>query len=136
MAEITMTFTEFPDVPKRTIDVENTFVTKWETYEDFRASTNYNELSSFIAQANSLRIEVNTSRTEAVDAKDVATTKANEASSSASSALTYKTASESAYNDTKNLTDNLVIPTEARYSNEYVDDIKRRIFLNFKIGEN
>ena len=61
-------------------------------------------------------------------AKAALTTKAyrDESLTNKNLALTYKTGAELAYNNTAALLSTLVIPIEATYNKDYIDDIKRK----------
>jgi len=143
MAKISVIFTPSPDVPKRTEDNPTTFVQKWETYEDFRSTTNYNELVDFKTQANALRDEVNDLRAATIvsaDSASSANASAQQAKDSAqqasADATTSKAKAETAYNNTASLIDTLVLPMEATYNYEEIDrqlkimNMKKR--LNYK----
>jgi hypothetical protein len=138
MARINTTFTAFPAVPKRTQDAPLDFVLKWETYEDFRSTTNYNELTSFIPEANALRDEVNTFYNNTLAYRDTTKIYRDESLANKDLSLQYKTAAELAYNNTETLLNTLVIPTEATYNYQEADNkfqYKTDSFLNFNIGE-
>lgn len=135
MATITQTIGSIPQAGKRGIDARTLFVTKQEAFQDHLTDTLVGELNEFASQTNIVRDEVNQLKNTTEAYKDTAISSAETATAQANLASISKTGAESAYNNTQTLVNNLVIPTEATYNKEYIDDIEVRQFLNFKIGE-
>lgn len=99
------------------------FVLAQEASQDLLAGGYTTNINLFATQANTLKGEVNVLAESSLNGSSVATTKASEASTSATNALNSKNSTELLFNQTKNLTDNLVIPTAATYT--YTEANKR-----------
>lgn len=90
------------------------------------------------AENNLINQQINISRDTAAAQAQLATQKANEANTSATNASNSKNATELLFNQTKNLTDNLVLPVEATYTYTQIDNnfsSEFEEFINFKLGE-
>lgn len=95
-------------------------------------------INTFSTQLNTTQAAINQSETNTKAYQDTSKIYRDESLANKNLSLTYKTASELAYNNTFNLVTNLVIPTSATYTyNEanarFVSETEN--FLNFKIGE-
>ena len=85
---ITQTISELPAAGRRGVDVQTTFVTKQEDFQDHLQGTTITELNTLKTQMNTMSGEMNTTASQVNTDASTATTKAGEASSSASSAST------------------------------------------------
>lgn len=94
------------------------------------------QLTLWQSQLNETQTAIKQSENNAKAYQDTSKTYRDQSLTNKDLSLVYKTATESAYNSTQTLVNNLVIPTAATYNAEYIDDIQRREFLNFKIGDN
>ena len=100
------------------------------------------ELQTLVTQTNATQQEINASQSSASQSllstlSALTTTQGYRDTTKTyrDTALTYQTGAQIALASTQTLIKNLVIPTAATYTKTYVDDIKRRQFLNFSIGE-
>lgn len=122
---------DLPEPPYKGVDLGAVFVSK---AEGFRYELKYSFtpiLNTIIGKVNIVSAEVSQNALNAEAYKNSSLTYRDES-------LTYKTASELAYDNTYNLVTNLVIPTSATYTYNEADArfiSETENFLNFKIGE-
>ena len=114
---------------------QNLFVETNEAVYDHLSQVLGSQLNTFALQVNSTQEEINQASLKTLGYRDTTKIYRDESLTNKNLALTYKTGAELAYNNTAALLSTLVIPIEATYNKDYIDDIKRRQFLNFKIGE-
>ena len=114
---------------------QNLFVETNEAVYDHLSQVLGSQLNTFSLQVNSTQEEINQASINTLGYRDTTKAYRDESLTNKNLALTYKTGAELAYNNTAALLSALVIPIEATYNKDYIDDIKRRQFLNFKIGE-
>lgn len=92
------------------------------------------ELGLLIPQINSTQTGINQSEANAKAYQDTSKIYRDESLTNKNITLQYKTSTELSYSNTVALLGTLVIPTESTYNKDYIEDMKRRDFLNFKIG--
>ena len=114
---------------------QNLYVETNEAVYDHLSQVLGSQLNTFALQVNSTQKEINQASINTLGYRDTTKAYRDESLTNKNLALTYKTGAELAYNNTAALLSTLVIPIEATYNKDYIDDIKRRQFLNFKIGE-
>ena len=114
---------------------QNLFVETNEAVYNHLSQVLGSQLNTFSLQVNSTQEEINKASINTLGYRDTTKAYRDESLTNKNLALTYKTGAELAYNNTAALLSTLVIPIEATYNKDYIDDIKRRQFLNFKIGE-
>lgn len=114
---------------------QNLFVLTNEAVYDHLSQVLGSQLNTFALQVNSTQEKINQASINTLGYRDTTKIYRDESLTNKNLALAYKTGAELAYNNTAALLLTLVIPIEATYNKDYIDDIKRRQFLNFKIGE-
>ena len=114
---------------------QNLFVLTNEAVYDHLSQVLGSQLNTFALQVNSTQEKINQASINTLGYRDTTKIYRDESLTNKNLALAYKTGAELAYNNTAALLSTLVIPIEATYNKDYIDDIKRRQFLNFKIGE-
>lgn len=134
MATITTTISPIPDAGHRGIDARTEFVNKQEAFQDALTDVFVSQINSFGIEVNQAQVRINQSELNTLGYRDTTKTYRDETLTNKNLTLQYKTSTELAYSNTVTLLGTLVIPTEATYNKDYIDDIKRRDFLNFKIG--
>ncbi len=145
MAQITTTLSTLPEPPYKGVDLGASFVSKAESFRYALKYTFSVQLNAIIDEVNVVRDEINDFQSSASNSAAQALNYSNSALSYSDSALgyrntalTYQTGAQSAYNSTRSLVNNLVIPISATYTYTEVDAkfvSETENFLNFKIGE-
>lgn len=137
MAKIIVDFTQMPIPPELGVDFEEDWDTKANLVLNWQRINMYQELSDFKVQVNSLRDEVNQSRSISVSASNVASSAVQQSQQNATTALNAKNDTEVIKQEVQNIADNLVIPVEATYNQSTLDtkfdDMELENFLDFKI---
>lgn len=113
---------------------QNTFVATNEAVYDHLAQILATQLNNLATQANQTQVQINQSELNTLGYRDTTKTYRDETLTNKNLTLQYKTSTELTYSNTVTLLGTLVIPTESTYNKDYIDDMKRRDFLNFKIG--
>jgi hypothetical protein len=142
---ITATIPTNLDFPHRGELERDDYVSAQETAQDLLAGSFTTNMNLFATQANALEENVTDLEASSVASAllaqaqaTLATTKASEANTSAVNASNSKNATDLLFNQTKNLTDNLVIPVSATYTYSEIDNnfsSEFEEFINFKLGE-
>ena len=117
---------------------QNLFVETNEAVYDHLSQVLAEQLNAFRSQTNTTQSQIEQSEANTKAYQDTSKTYSDESLVNKNLSLSYKTATELAYNNTQTLLSTLVIPTTATYSYSGADAkfaYKTDSFLKFNIGE-